>query len=312
MSGTPISGRRSLQYRWPKRGQFSRVSCVLASGSWSVIIPPRLSFHYLTTPIVSVVHHIPLVGVGSRMIKGYSLSLTRYDTSHWSLRTPTPVSSYLNLSIAAPKTPRLRYSMVLPRKPTGPTESVSVLLSLLPEDPSVVVRSATLIVERRIELNRTFAPSIAFPSVSPLDSLYSSSIQPSTSTVCGRDPIYFDDQSSQSMVSSTVSASSSATSFFPDTSTLFSSRQPSLLTIDTASSTTVQFPSLPAEVPPKTVTACVAGAESTHFTRDENGMWTKTLSFQWPAAKSSFRWAMGETVHTEMASVRFFIRAKVC
>jgi hypothetical protein len=67
-----------------------------------------------------------------------------------------------------------------------------------------------------------------------------------------------------------------------------------------------------AELPSKTITTSVAGVESSgRFALDDNGVWTKTLTFQWPAAKSSSRWAIGETTQSETASVRFFARVKV-
>jgi hypothetical protein len=40
-------------------------------------------------------------------------------------------------------------------------------------------------------------------------------------------------------------------------------------------------------------------------------MWSKTLTLQWPAAKTHSRWTIGETITSELASVKFFVRAKV-
>jgi hypothetical protein len=66
-------------------------------------------------------------------------------------------------------------------------------------------------------------------------------------------------------------------------------------------------------------TTPVAFAEShgrfTHHSASSSasfGSWSKTLTLQWPAAKSSARWAIGETLHTPLASVQFFVRFKVC
>jgi hypothetical protein len=54
------------------------------------------------------------------------------------------------------------------------------------------------------------------------------------------------------------------------------------------------------------------GAESSgQFVRDDEGVWSKTLTLQWPAAKSHSRWAIGETIQSDLVSVKFFVRIKV-
>jgi hypothetical protein len=63
----------------------------------------------------------------------------------------------------------------------------------------------------------------------------------------------------------------------------------------------------------KLVINTLAEAESSgHFTPDVNGIWNKTMTLQWPAAKSQSRWAVGETMQSEIVSVRYFVRVKVC
>lgn len=56
----------------------------------------------------------------------------------------------------------------------------------------------------------------------------------------------------------------------------------------------------------------IAGTDSSGpFSRGDDGMWSKTLTLQWPAAKSNSRWTIGETIQSDLISVRFFIRVKV-
>jgi hypothetical protein len=56
----------------------------------------------------------------------------------------------------------------------------------------------------------------------------------------------------------------------------------------------------------------VAGTESSGlFARAEDGTWSKTLTLQWPASKSHSRWAIGETIQSDLVSVKFIARVKV-
>jgi len=45
--------------------------------------------------------------------------------------------------------------------------------------------------------------------------------------------------------------------------------------------------------------------------RDDEGVWSKTLTLQWPAARSHSRWAIGETIQSDLVSVKFFVRIKI-
>jgi hypothetical protein len=47
------------------------------------------------------------------------------------------------------------------------------------------------------------------------------------------------------------------------------------------------------------------------FVHDEKGVWNKTMTLQWPASKSHSRWAVGETIQSDLVSVRYFVRVKV-
>ncbi|THH13843.1 hypothetical protein EW146_g6427 [Bondarzewia mesenterica] len=64
----------------------------------------------------------------------------------------------------------------------------------------------------------------------------------------------------------------------------------------------------------KVINSTVAGAESSsgRFVRDpQSGVWSRTMTLQWPAARSSTRWALGETMTTELVRVRFFVKVKI-
>jgi hypothetical protein len=57
----------------------------------------------------------------------------------------------------------------------------------------------------------------------------------------------------------------------------------------------------------------ITGTESSGtLYRDENGVWSRTLTLQWPAAKSHSLWAIGETISSDLVSVKYFVRTKVC
>ena len=59
------------------------------------------------------------------------------------------------------------------------------------------------------------------------------------------------------------------------------------------------------------VNSIVAVESSPQFSRGSQGAWVKTITFQWPAAKSHSRWTIGETIQSDLVSVKFFVRVKV-
>ncbi|KIM49441.1 hypothetical protein M413DRAFT_438626 [Hebeloma cylindrosporum] len=275
--------------------------------------------------VEAVLTHAPLSGVGSRQIRHFELPLIRYDLPPSGPIAPT-LEPLLNQETNKPRAPRLRYSINSPKSPIGPLDLVPIPIHLKPLDRGVSIRSASVIVERRIFLrdvgqapSSTLSPpipgtlqpnpstsSLAGPSSPPL--LQSPS---SKSTYPDSPPYLYHEQEPE--LSSTLSLTSSVPTVTPgaifhSTASLASETTPLLPN----SSNHLNIP-LSSQTPSvKVIVNPIAGAESSgNFALDAQGMWSKTLTLQWPAPKSHSRWAIGETITSELVSVKFFIRAKV-
>lgn len=219
--------------------------------------------------------HIPLWSVGNRQVKYFEMALIRYDLPP-NPSTPSSPTSHLGSQTNKPRAPVVRYRISVPSTPVGPQDLVPIPISLQPLDPAVTIRSASVIIERRI----TFTDS----STSNGPPIIKSPEPPSS-------PYHINN------VLRAHSEPAPSASPSPDASTVFSDSPLLGAPITTQS---------------KTIPHSVAGVESTgRFTRDDDGIWSKTLTLQWPSAKSNARWALGETIQTEQASVRFFARSKV-
>ena len=260
---------------------------------------------------------MPISAVGSRLLKHVELPLIRYDIPPWIPPSSSPPLLEVEPSIF--RASAMRYRIILPTSPIGPDDLVSILLSIQPNDPAVSIRSATLVVDRRIQLSRTMPsnsyPLLPTPPYTPwhqnlsLSSLNSStppssisSLNGSTCTLSPQDPSPSRATSSMSLYSSSTLCADSPTT------TLLRESSLSSLTDSSLSSLVV-----PTEVPPRIISNSVVEVDpSGQFVRDKNGFWNNDFTFQWPTAKSYSRWAMGETLQTELASVRFFVRVKVC
>ena len=251
----------------------------------------------LCNSMATVIHHIPITGVGCRQIKHYSLPWIRYDVP--SLPPYSSISSPLKLgkTTAKLRAPTIRYSVETPHSPIGPLDLVSVILRLLPLEPTVTIRSASLIVERRIHYLDTSTPPSprgAEIPTSPPPPLPS----PSSFTLCGP-------QATKAANYSPSQSTSRSASYV--SSPLPSNKIPDAVSLDSSNSVSTRSESYL-----KTVATSIAGVESSgRFTQDATGIWTKTLTFEWPAARSTARWAIGETSQTELVSVKFFSRIKV-
>ncbi|KAJ6547385.1 hypothetical protein B0H19DRAFT_1266325 [Mycena capillaripes] len=239
--------------------------------------------------VEAIINHIPILGVGSRQIKHSELPLLRFGLPA-AYEPPTPIARpVLESEISHPHSPPIRYSVNSPTTPVGPLDLVSIPIHLLPSDPSVSIRSASVIVERRMRFmdpaSPPSTPTVPSPTLSTVPSP-----QPSCSL-----PIPQRTSSSSSSLSLSYSPSSSST--YQESSYL-------------SSSSTLQ-PS-DSRVGASLLVNSVAGTESSGlFARAESGVWSKTLTLQWPAAKSHSRWAIGETIESELVSVKFFVRVKI-
>ncbi|KAG7452653.1 uncharacterized protein BT62DRAFT_989758 [Guyanagaster necrorhizus] len=278
--------------------------------------------------VEAILNHIPITVVGSRQVKHAELPLTRYDTpanflpSH--RRQQSTSVPLLDRQTSKPRAPRICYAIKTPSFPVGPMDLVSVHLYLLPNDASVSIRSASAIIERRIHINEASAPSTVPASYSntsrPTSQANFEHHSPTLSPL-SHSPISSYQDSHHNTHASTSSSSLSSShptitpnSVFPSTTTLSSAEKRPLLHVGSSSeSASTSVPLIQSEMPHgRTSVHPVAGMESSGpFTRDQNGILTKTLTVPWPVPKSNSRWAVGETVITDFVSVKFFVRVKV-
>ncbi|KAK0210606.1 hypothetical protein DFS33DRAFT_1294294 [Desarmillaria ectypa] len=276
--------------------------------------------------VEAILNHIPITGVGSRQVKHSELPLTRYDTPAQFLpshrRQQSSSIPPLDRQTLKPRAPRIRYAIKCPSFPIGPMDLVSVHLYLLPNDASVSIRSASAIIERRIHVNEASARSAAPASYSntsgrPISQANFEHHSPALSPLSHSPISSYQDSHHNTHASISSSSLSSAptitpNSVFPSTTTLSTAEKRPLLHVGSSSESALTPPTS-SELPHgRTSVHPVAGMESsTPFTRDQNGILTKTLTVPWPVPKSNSRWAVGETVITDFVSVKFFVRVKV-
>jgi hypothetical protein len=239
--------------------------------------------------------------------------------------------------------PVFRYNLTIPTQPIGPQDFVSVPVSILPLESGMIVKSASLIIERRLHLCDPHGPTSSLPSTTPALTVNPSSVPTSSRP---RRPRTAPSDGSLTPTQSTVTAfqrmpAPPAASRSPG---VLSSAAPSSISISASSSLTVSdyneaTPLLrsgfPASSPPpplstprpeSTVTNVIASSESSgaFFSRlapspssscssltGSSDVWSKTLTVQWPMWRSNTRWAIGETTRTELAHVCYIIRVKV-
>lgn len=263
--------------------------------------------------------HIPISGVGSRQIKHFELPLIRYSLPPLPPR-PSTLEQPLSQQTDKARAPRIRYTINSPKSYIGPLDLVSIPIQLLPVDPDVSIRSASVIVERRLQFLDT---TNSLPS-SPSAPDYTTPRASSSATPSRSASTLFSYSPSQSFqepshvadgLASTSSLSSSNPTITPGTVYPSSSAELHRLLPPSPTTPTLDIPPSPHSqhsASSKVVVNPIAGAESSgQFARDANGVWNKTLTLQWPASKTHSRWGVGETIHSDLVSVKFFIRAKV-
>jgi len=259
---------------------------------------PSLTFWY--TEIASVLTHTPISGVGSRQVRHSDLSLVRYDIPSW-LPPPVFPEPMLNLQTNKPRAPRIQYSIHPPQSAIGPMDLVSIPLHLQPIDKDVSIRSASVVVERRIVLNDNPTPPDPSLWTRP-DGLYTKSSNSSLHKPPSSPNL-------SPLFPNRSSSSTSLSSLYPDT-------DPTLSLHSSGSTITPDTPSFPSTSTgpssTKAIVNPVADAQSSgSFTRDQRGIFSKTLTLQWPSAKSRAHWAIGETITSDLVSVKFILRTKV-
>ena len=242
-----------------------------------------------------VLNHAPISGVGARQIRHFELPFIRYDVPICSPITPAS-PPLLNLQTNKPRAPRIRYSIDSPQIPIGPLDLVSISIHLLPLDHGVSVRSASVIVERRIQLHDQPSGSTSIPQIS--SSSYSPRQSPTLLPSFPRSPSApFQEDHLLNAESSMLSLSS----YSPTSTPSIASESAPLLHSNSIASTGT-----------KLVVNPIVGTESSGtLFRDENGVWNRTLTLQWPTVRSPNLWAIGETISSNLVTVKYFIRTKV-
>ncbi|KAJ6630672.1 hypothetical protein B0H10DRAFT_1982310 [Mycena sp. CBHHK59/15] len=246
-----------------------------------------------TWRVEAIINHVPIVGVGSRRIKHSELPLLRFGLPP-AYQPSTPIARpMLNSETSQPHSPPIRYCVNSPMTPVGPLDLVSIPIHLLPSDPAVSFRSASVIIERRMQFMEPASPP-STPTLPSSASPISHSLPTSHSHPASSLPIPQRTSSSSSSLSYSPSSSYQESPSVASSSTLIPSEPRSLIGTSTL------------------LVNSIAGTESSGlFAQGADGVWSKTLTLQWPAAKSHSRWAIGETIQSELVSVRFIVRVKI-
>ena len=223
--------------------------------------------------------------------------------------TPTPTLSH---ATNKPRAPTLHYNLWTPPYPIGPSDLLFTSIYIRPVDQSVSIRSASLLVERRIDLHDLEMPPPT--PVTPNQIAVSSSL-PEREKVEHDGFAYGAPSHSVQTLDSTTSNNTvtSRSPLIPPTPTTATSSYSS--PPSSSASSPYLSPSTPGDGSHhhKTITSTVAAAEGTSFALDkESGVWNKTITLPWPAARSHSRWAMGETMRGTLGAVSFWVRVKVC
>ncbi|KZT11541.1 uncharacterized protein LAESUDRAFT_275759 [Laetiporus sulphureus 93-53] len=276
--------------------------------------------------VEATLEHVPITGVGHRLLRYYDLALIRYDVpSYPSHLPPVPPASSLYLQTSKPRAPVLRYNISTPSHPVGPDDIIFASLSLQPLDRNVSVRSATLVVERRIDLlnpSPYSSTSAGSPPPTPLCGSYLASDEiPTPSSSSSQLSFKTPYDSSSNLLSPQELALS--TSSRTEGSTTASSSLSFLSSPQSSLPMPINIPPHPArhpsaartltatDTPAKTVTSTVTTTEGSGFTCEAHGVWSKTLTLQFPTSRPQSKWALGETMHSEHVAIRFFLRATV-
>ncbi|KAJ8457742.1 hypothetical protein ONZ45_g18194 [Pleurotus djamor] len=157
-----------------------------------ITLPPRaLGFSTATFVdyrciwrIEATIIHTPIVGVGTKQVKHFDLPFIRYDLPPHPPTQNTSSQPLLDRQTSKPRAPRIRYSVRTPTTPIGPMDLVSVGVHLSPVDPSVTIRSASVVVERRIQLREAVcAPPNTPDASSTATSPYPRRLKPPLATI---------------------------------------------------------------------------------------------------------------------------------
>ncbi|RDX48331.1 hypothetical protein OH76DRAFT_1352532 [Lentinus brumalis] len=303
----------------------------------------------------AILDHVPIPSVGSRLVRYNDLALFRYDLPPSVHPPPTlsPSQHSLLHETNKPRAPVVRYTVSAPALPVGPSDIIYATVFLQPQDPAVTIRSATVSVERRIELHN--APAAPTPLVTAgINHAMAASASPTTPfSPASMTPSSYSDDDARTPTTSRFASGPLAPSAYPQspygphigpsqatfesvaTDVSYSSTMPLLSpTSSNGSSSPIPIPVPPPSRPPpspssslsasprvsstpssdsplRIFTVSLVSTEVNSFARDPSGLWVKSVTLQWPENRGTSRWAIGETMNSEFATVRFFIRTKL-
>ncbi|KAH8107184.1 hypothetical protein BXZ70DRAFT_282113 [Cristinia sonorae] len=289
--------------------------------------------------VEAVLEHVPITAIGSRLLRYYDLPLVRYDVPPHSNPSPTtsdPPSTTphtLYVPNSKPPTPIIHYNLSTPVLPVGPSDLILTSIFLRPLDASVSIRSASVLIERRIDLYQSnssaftsatdVAPTsdendspVASTSSTPARASSSSGpSQPMSLSISMPEPSHqprspYSYSPTQSTSTVAIGASGSMHSV-TSTSPLLSPRSPS----PAPPLPTLPPPPSTADMPSRSIITTIiygdSGGNGGMSFDTSSGIWSKTINLTWPKAKSQNLWAMGESARSEFAEVSFWVKVKV-
>ncbi|TFL07507.1 hypothetical protein BDV98DRAFT_599803 [Pterulicium gracile] len=100
--------------------------------------------------IEAVITHLPITGVGSRILRHFELPFIRH-----SLPPPPPPPMFPSLLVTIPdaSVPPIRCAVELPNYHIGPLDMAPVILRIYPSVDALVVKAASMVIERRLILH---------------------------------------------------------------------------------------------------------------------------------------------------------------
>lgn len=232
----------------------------------------------LTSKLLTAINHPPQFGLGVRQLRSYDLALTRYN-----IPEPLPPSSYpgYQLSPPSPRFSQFHYRLVDPIQSVGPGDNLPVVLSIVlnPKSSRIQLHSVSATLERRMDLFE------ASGSTTPPEVL-----------------------SGIGSVSNTIDTAStlSHSGAFNSSTTVFSGSNTKLSRKRSAS------PPVSTVLPAKSVSTTIISGETAEFQPGNNWDLTAVVNLPLPAKPPPSQWPIGESLRTDLAVVRFFLRIKVC
>ncbi|CAG7846807.1 SubName: Full=Uncharacterized protein {ECO:0000313/EMBL:CCA72406.1} [Serendipita indica DSM 11827] len=229
----------------------------------------------------ATINHPQMFGLGVCQTRNYDLGFTRYDVQQRLPPVLNPSSSSPHPGfLFHPSTPRVGpfyYRIQAPDHPLGPGDDLPVKIAFLFEKgtPAIRIQTVSVTLQRRLELFE----AAGGPSTTELPS-------------GGQSPYSFQDASSS-------------------TSLLSGSRSSPNLSSQTLSRKRSTSPPCSVVLPSKSISSPIVSAQSSDFYQNEPGRLDATVSLALPARPAPSQWPIGESLKTDLASIRFDLLIKL-